>query len=381
MFGLNVFLFHFSDSVCDWSLILYFDFRFSPFVEHVPFDCMAKNWQKLEYLQLGGFPSVTNISTQFWSLPNLNTAFLEICNFDSFNFDLETFPEFTDSLVATSLSLNEKICFGSIFIDDTKYDGFGYLEKTNFTSMDVDNYPLLQFIEKLNPCNMPCNDGRSQCLNSVYQDGFCTENCNIPACDFDGGDCFQLCECRDYDLWDNEICDDACNTTRCHYDFGECSESIYYGNTTCFDRNGTVCYNEWTSDQFCDINCNVTECDFDDSQCTGCWGQCLWLYSFVISTLGNEYEPYELVTLDEICDNWDTLQGFMSNIDQGEQGFLNCSQGFEVFDLNSNGYIGMFEIISNVKDTFGITSYTHSTEKLQQIDCSICLTNSSLYYV
>ena len=58
----------------------------------------------------------------------------------------------------------------------------------------------------------------------------------------------------------------------------------------------------------------------------------------------------------------------------------NCSIAFKMADLNANNFIGLHEAIVATYQEWGIASLPHWQQKLDQIDCSMCLRNSSLYY-
>ena len=59
----------------------------------------------------------------------------------------------------------------------------------------------------------------------------------------------------------------------------------------------------------------------------------------------------------------------------------NCTELFQLFDKNGNGFLGWWEIIQNAAiAVLGITSTDHWQQKIEQIDCSVCLQNASYYY-
>ena len=90
-------------------------------------------------------------------------------------------------------------------------------------------------------------------------------------------------------------------------------------------------------------------------------------------------EPLELVTYDEIC-NKDNIALLETLVPTVLEGFNNCSMAFEYYDRNNNGVIGFHEAIIATQSYWGFdTESQYYNEKLQQIDCSHCLDNSSLY--
>ena len=110
--------------------------------------------------------------------------------------------------------------------------------------------------------------------------------------------------------------------------------------------------------------CNVNTCS----------GYCETVYNVVRIGAGFE-EPYYLITIDEICDNFQFIQAYFST------GNKTCQQVFNDADLNNNSVIGMYELIVNSADEWLINTLPHSQEKLEQIDCSNCLDNQTLYYL
>ena len=88
-------------------------------------------------------------------------------------------------------------------------------------------------------------------------------------------------------------------------------------------------------------------------------------------------EPYEVITVSELCNQWSLLSQFL--LQDGDE--RNCSQVFEDGDTNNNGFVGFHESIVFLAPIWGIDNYVHGSEKLAQIDCSRCLLNQSLYYL
>ena len=124
-------------------------------------------------------------------------------------------------------------------------------------------------------------------MKSQWKDGTCQGQCNTHDCNWDGGDCNQLCQC-DTDLWLNDKCDENCNTTDCIYDFYDCVDFIRGdvwssdNNQTCFETSSNssnysdsnynynmsiierqICYNAWIDDEWCYANCNNIYCNYD----------------------------------------------------------------------------------------------------------------------
>ena len=63
--------------------------------------------------------------------------------------------------------------------------------------------------------------------------------------------------------------------------------------------------------------------------------------------------------------------------------FPNCSTFFNWTDVNDNGYIGFHELFITLA-TFNIFSFHENKDwplKMTQVNCSMCLLNSSVYYL
>ena len=230
----------------------------------------------------------------------------------------------------------------------------------------------------------------------------CHTECNNPNCGFDGGDCNQLCNLYNdsssmtntntnintsctLDTWKMDgVCNIGCNNSYCNYDFQECVDTPT-ANDTCnnlsYDIENVTCYSAWTDDLWCDSYCEQLLCEDSNSGCasstTPCWekGSCSSVYGAIITLLAAIYPPYELITLNEICENF----GVLSLLTETEIN-LNCSQAFNIADLNSNGYIGLWEAIVYSAQYFGLHGALHWQKKIEQLDCSSCLENASLYW-
>ena len=395
--------------VCNLVNLIYFEMTFTQSISNVPFDCISTNWQELRYFQISIMPQTTYINPDFWRLPNIHTVFM-FAEFDQEYFNFSTFNGYSDSLSKVSLNGNHRICADQINIDSSTYFGFGYLtyasnNTVNFTRNQVDSSPLLQFIESFDPCYMPCGGENLLCINTMHNDGICDNNCNNDECGYDGGDCNQLCAC-DTNLWFNDECDANCNTTECNYDFYQCgmidADGIFDPNDTCYEYFGswndtsdandtyntnntnstnTVCYSSWTEDDWCDTDCNVASCGFDGGLCnTICGGRCSVAYFYIIVFWAGGVEPFELITEDEVCGD---LFGIITNAINGiDEGYNNCTNLYHAMDKNENGVIGFHEALIATANFWGFeTTQDHFEMKMNQIDCSSCMKNQSLYYV
>ena len=162
---------HMPDEICNLKNIIFLEMTFQRELAYLPFDCIASEWKELTYITMEVFPLIENMSPQFWQLPKLQTALLEYFELNASDFGFDSFNGFSNSLSRVSVTGSDALCSsGDITIDGTKYWGFGYLadatldanndtvsQTINFTKEDVEQYPILQFITKFDPCSKPCD--------------------------------------------------------------------------------------------------------------------------------------------------------------------------------------------------------------------------------
>ena len=394
------------ESICHLKMIRYLELTFSDALKKIPWHCIASNWNNLAYIDATALLFVNYIDPNFWLLPSLSSALLDYANLNQSTFNFDTFGGYSSEISVVSLYGNNHICGTSndsnIIINGTRYNGFGYLNYGSKTSINNDSgtydniydvydyddmYPLLSFIQKFDPCYSVCSSGSSDltCISSEWKDGVCDDLCNNEKCGWDGGDCIQSCECNNTLLFNDE-CNQNCNTVECNFDLATCSQTVNdtcvggtadYNNSDTDDIYSMICYKTWTTDLWCDGNCNVTECGYDNYQCNGCShdhedSECSRAYFILIENGAGSDEPYELLTLDDVCGYWE----FFIDFGYVPEGVNNCTYWFYTSDTNGNGYVGFYEAIVATAAAWGIDDDV----KLAQIDCSLCMMNQSLYY-
>ena len=304
----------------------------------------------LEYLPVGLFtmPSIEEIGFIHTQAIDINTM-LDLIN--KTIIDLGSFewnkPEYT-----TYSFVNSIICADFVDIYGDLYD------EEQFD--DLENINLLrQFINSTRPCDSVCDwesPYKVACSPWDWQNGVCNDECNVDDCNYDGGDCNQLCqinspECYTVGLFGNGACDIACNTSYCDYDRHECIPGMvieFPDNVTyCNINNHTqdlldwlqleeenpnstesilesissaianatkdLCPVEWVNDGWCDTNCwNSDEC-FDDGEDCLCHElnddanyceQLLDLMELTADTTGSS--AYEM-SADSVCALWDII--------------------------------------------------------------------------
>jgi hypothetical protein len=67
-----------------------------------------------------------------------------------------------------------------------------------------------------------CEECSPGCPWEWLSDDYCDAACNVPACNYDGGDC-EECSPGCPIVWLGDgICDAACNVAACNFDNGDC---------------------------------------------------------------------------------------------------------------------------------------------------------------
>ena len=279
---------------------------------------------------------------------------------------------------------------------------------------------LREFLNDTNACYEVCDDNtvnRFECAPFEWQNGVCNEECNVEDCNFDGGDCNQLCEtesqgnCYSFGLFANGICDNECNISSCDYDKYECipyTSNIINASEIVFDINMTYCdininntttttnnnnTNQcpifWVNDGWCDEYCYQSDSCYNDGQDCSCSNsasssdlnsceQMLELMN-IFGIIGDDYEIEcsNMKTLWEYLDEFghldeDTLfseaetqqNAYVALWNLYQQG-LNYTDACEYIDTNNNGAFNINEFIFTFNQTFNVES-----QKALQIDCS-----------
>ena len=464
-------------SFCNLEELRYFVLKFTFDLEHFPFYCIHTKMIKMQHFWLSTFPYLDDyIDPKMWKMPQLGSVVIEFTDLNQSLFTFDTFLGYSNSITDVSLDGNVKLCTSSsdfnntIIINDVSYFGFGHLNdyliergldiNNGFNTddetlgLDDNGLSLLKFIEMYDPCNSPCsasNDRVWGCPNNRWKDGRCDENCNNEFCNYDGGDCHQLCPAFSHDsnsdsetninsqfvsndtgfdeqtqtvticnssLWMNDQCDFGCNTSICGYDLYRCIYDLEMNYDTCYiaqnfiislnttnstlnanqtetisvppdssiwteytNVSDTICYNEWLEDTWCDANCNRDECEFDKLDCdiNACHedgGYCGQTYKWMMSILASFSQPDELILMSDICDWYQGLDTIFGSV---LDSFKNCTDFFYYLDTNNNGYVGYLEGIVGTAEYWGLDQVVQFDIKKEQIDCSFCMINSSLY--
>ena len=261
---------------------------------------------------------------------------------------------------------------------------------------------LFQFLNSTDACEQFCNVGEFHliCHPHKWQDGYCDSACNKAVCNYDGGDCNQLCdfdEC-DYTMWTNNECDEECFNYDCGFDFCSCSISI--GNVTspdplaeslitndeyslyqdecvlnvtkCMIETDFKCKENWLGDGYCDDWCDNEYCRYDmddcDSECIDVL-QCYSLW-YAFDLLANYITTDYFLDTEEACALWPLLT---ASVILPENADWNCTTLIldPKNDLNGDSVLNPFEAMSLLMN--------HSIQSTQ-VNCSWCFPSVDIYY-
>uniref|UniRef100_A0A7E4UU52 Neurogenic locus Notch protein n=1 Tax=Panagrellus redivivus TaxID=6233 RepID=A0A7E4UU52_PANRE len=145
--------------------------------------------------------------------------------------------------------------------DFTCHCQFGFVGRHCAEKVDVD-----RFADKAAQETQTCNV--AGCALRAGN-GICDAECNLPGCDYDGGDCsaaiprpFEQCPYEKYCkyVFRDGHCDAACNTENCLFDGFDCDHStdVCPASLACENRFGNG---------ICDPECNLPGCGFDGGDC------------------------------------------------------------------------------------------------------------------
>ena len=348
------------------------------------------NLKKLRGLQME-ITNIDHIDDCFAELPNLESIIVSGCSYlDSipigmFNMDsLKEIGAYNTIISLESLIRGNNFStfeeFDEVFEyrDDTRY----YFESTPLcddykNGLIPQNSTFSKWINESQCCATACSLTNAlfdsvHCRAYDYQDGICDDNCNKAKCNFDGGDCVQLCECDLMELGNGE-CNPVCNTTQCYNDGYDCLP-LGYDPIVCQDSYlSHGCNVSWVGDGWCDLNCNDEyKCGYDLDDCgdNGCSQQCNTLYD-IFSAIGNDYTNDDHIEQIEIDNWWD--RGIAWGIFDESQ-FPNSSVVIPMADINNDGLLNMYEMIVFLHNNFGVSS-----QQALQIDCSGCVDGDAYY--
>eukprot|EP01084_Bolivina_argentea_P224686 379876_1 len=369
------------DVICTMKNLKTLILRLSP-IHSLP-HCLY-DFPELFYLDLSG-AALKYIDSQIFTMKSLQTILL----FLSRNTIPETFAVGNDSdfnydSSKTHLFYGSGICL--------YYSGTWKINNS-FYWYEMDTYYpyLYRFINDTGACNDHFSYAHNSLMSGIcfpeqYSNGICDLSCNNYYFRYDGGDCNQLCQCNST-LLSNNICDVQCNSTYCNYDEFDCLERAIWmsglddmGNSTgslCTKSTSSPCYYEWIGDGICDDNCRYeNECLNDQTDCDGCTKTCSTYWS-LFELWSNVVIADYLMQIEEFCIAWGNLQP-IATLDHHS---TNCSWAFKMVDINPyDGVVSAFEFTDVLLLQHDQDIIPNYSEKLYQINCSLCAPSTSIYY-
>lgn len=411
--GISNILVPFDESICQLKNLRYFEFRTNRIVNNkavnIP-DCIENNWNQLQYIRLAFSFSTTEayVSPSLYNLQNIRS--IEI---SSWPFNISSFVNFT-TYNENNLNRdnNSYVWFTSSDICDTtsiNNDNNTYIGNINQTwleyiATETDNTELLSFITELDPCFEPCGSilDSNGCNAFRWGDGICDTKCFNQRCNWDNGDCTQLCHCQHnltlISLLYNNECDAECDTNYCENDHFACgkenatcnnvnyniSQNLTYVNADDYNYElNDACFNGWidSSDGWCDDNCrNLESCNYDDDACSECGGNCVTIFD--IFDFVAQDPPPSVITEQDTCNYWSAIQSYSPGI---AQNFTNCTNLFDYIDTNDNKMVGFHElIVAFASQNLNAWSDNYRSDlKIKQVNCSKCIdgVNLTLYFL
>eukprot|EP01083_Nonionella_stella_P249005 861460_1 len=289
---------------------------------------------------------------------------------------------------------------------------------------------LQQFINETNACHYQCSRDPTKswstlCPSNAWGDGICDMVCNTNLCDYDGGDCVQLCFAKSFsnctwDLFTNEVCDKECDNQYCvGYKSGSAftipnsigrvvdGTTVHYigDNHRCIMNNRTakyaftdspyqsisnvscpdsLAYNEykdvffdgtqlemvkcedfWIGDGICDDSCRTESCHNDNGDCELL---CIDDICSMLYTLWSYLNPTgeALVHSERVCSEfWVTAHTILEIEDN-----IDCWQLVTDVDYNQDLYINFREFVVL---SLSVHSSDWQLEKAPQANCSWCV--------
>lgn len=154
-----------------------------------------------------------------------------------------------------------------------------------------------------------------------------------------------------------------------NYDYGDCDLQLQ-GNC----NNETGCLYGWISDDWCETSCQNELCGYDDFDCScDSSGACNALYD-LFAVVANSNTSDERVSENEACAYWSFLAPFLPGVED-------CHSGMEYLDVNHDGFASLHEVLTENNTQLILTLYPDVDPIIiQQVNCSGCLGDPSLYY-
>lgn len=245
---------------------------------------------------------------------------------------------------------------------------------------------LLNMIDNFNACNsssIGCIDngfGLGLCPAYSTQNGVCDAGCNVLFCGWDHGDCNQLCNlsiCEPSTSgWGDNTCNLQCNTTQCLWDGYDC---IDHTPDKC-ETEYILCPHYLIGDGWCNRACaNDSICGLYEQKldCLTCdeskdYG-CEWAYGYFELVASQD----ELIDGKEWCQYDELLPILWEAVGWTDAPSCGNLTNNPQFDLNGNEKMGFYEFMLMIVTHYDFDLYN----SLTRTDCSLCMQNSSKYYL
>eukprot|EP01083_Nonionella_stella_P043974 118610_1 len=371
------------------------------------------NLSNLEIIIFNGLVDLTNVPIALFSLPHLREL----------------------SLWKAAITYENLLAFNNISNDFSERFNWNasaeYYISLNGICDQTIRYALpsklQEFMNETNACHYPCSPDPQTafmsafCPPNVFGDGRCDFGCNWYLCEYDGGDCVQLCfatafsDCT-WDLFTNEVCDAECDNEYCvGYKWGSAFQTVnavdkngewFVGdnhwclinnrtdnehetyqstsNVSCwdshidneykdvhFDQTEIVlpeCREWWIGDGLCDDACRTDSCLYDNGDCEL---HCLDDTCHLMFTLWSYLNPTnaDLLASATVCsDQWITVQSLFQ-IDES----LNCTQLLIDVDYNADKHINFREFVVIALGVYYSADGVWEWQKAPQVNCSSCV--------
>ena len=406
----------FYDSFCNFKDSLVYLSIVLASIKNWNHECLSK-FHKLKYFSVKtNLREIESFNWDVFNLPNIELISL-LANSITFSTMTKSAFDYDDKGQLQFLGYNEKT-LNKVFLQLNQFCDvyYNYEKHSNYSQ-------LYEFVDLFNACEINCDSSQDEfsCTTDQNGNGYCDFECYSNKCNFDNGDCNQLCNFETCNItnWGDLICDLSCNSTVCNFDGNDCifdllgyDESCgspndynynynysynynYYNynstmaNDTIYDYNlislinkNISCDESMLGNRWCDASCLYTsnqvcaqiERDGDCSACSdnGATHCSDWWQVFLFASNGKDY-----ITQYDLCNT--TVKQYMDILQsQCNDANLTCDNAAynPNYDKNMNGMIGFYEVLVGCAEVF-----FDIPQIATQLDCSSCLKNRTNYFL
>eukprot|EP01083_Nonionella_stella_P243035 847222_1 len=393
-------------AICNMSRLEVVQMEFEGWITSIP-HCVG-NLNQLQVLLVDGSLQLSDIPLSIFNLPKLILLSITTANID--------YRSLLEYNVPGHIDLNDtesvNMWFENHFMYHNDTDVKYWLSQNPMCDGLEDDgtiYPLKLQTLLRNSCDYYCDTSftdeiSTMCFPRLMGNGRCDETCNMIQCNWDDGDCMQLCfapeltNCSRQD-WDFlQHCDEKCDNWYCAgYQFGSTFQIPMFRSCVCdhlkcrahfktnvYNTSYEMCYlvsavediqmfngveecgHAWRGDGLCDDLCNIEECSYDGGDCPGdCIGNmCNSVYQGWTFLAGPGV--YKMDHATACAEMWSTAVALASQ--QGNLVEQNCSYALQNVDYNNDQHINFREFTALGYGLFG-----GSLNRATQINCSQCI--------